>query len=276
MTVKTYNTIRKQIQDGTYKLVRLIEKKESGNPVIHLPFNSVSGGKDECLARLDLIRMRCNSHLPNGEYVVQCRISPQNTQVVDEYPVTVNKVYLINPNNVEDKTGEQMATEQITLTEYIELVHKNAELTSRISQLEYELKEAQKSTTALADAPPAIKDGMTILGEILSESMPSLVNLGDRYFAHKDKSLELEHKKLESGLIKKQMNHPKKKLPQKSFEQEIQEEVDYLNSIEDEGAFNAALDELQQEDPELYEEVVKELDLEDEEDGEGEEGDHAE
>ena len=85
MTSKLYYELQKAIKAGTFKLIRLVRYKEgSEHPEVIVEYNSVSGGMQGALDRLDTIRMKTTKILPNGSYKVQCRESIQNKKIVEE------------------------------------------------------------------------------------------------------------------------------------------------------------------------------------------------
>jgi len=280
MNSKTYHDIRKAIEAGTYKLVRLVEVTEKGNSIV-IPYNGVgrseTGGQQQAaLDRLEFIRMKCTKALKPGNYIVECRISNQNKNIVEHYEVLIEGVTVIN--NTIDKTNEQVTDMNIDYYEHIKLIQENAELKAQITQLQFEnswIKEHGVKVATLSDGSPvpAVKDGNQMLADVFSETLPALVNMGDRMFGIKERQLDIEEKKLSSGMIKKTSNKngmqkiTRKKEP--TFEEIAQEEASYMEQLNPE-EFDKEMDILQEEDPELYDRVceILEIDFEEEEDQE--------
>lgn len=279
MTSKLYNEIKNYIANGTYKLVRLVRQNEGQKDVeVIIPFNGVAGGvREKALARLDYIRLKLDKTLPNGKYIIQCRISPQNKDTVEQYECIVNRTIVLN-NGVEDKTHEQVTEMQnIDIEEWKALVQENANLKAQLTQLQFEndFMKAHGSPKHPNLGDKAEEPKKEIWASVFEELAPSLLNMGDRFMGLQEKKLELDDKRLSSGLLRKA--NPKKKMvkvvkkrPQKSFEQEAQEEADYMDALpEDE--FDQEMDALEHDDKELYEAVCKLLGIEDEEQDDEEE-----
>jgi hypothetical protein len=273
MTSKTYYEIKKNIDSGNYKLVRLVQEVEGQKlPEVIIEYNSVAGdSKKLANERLDFIRTKCNKFLPAGEYIVQCRMSKQNKSTIDQYNVTVTRAVVLT-NNVEDKTKEQTTEmESIHLDEHIKLIHENARLTALITQLQFEnewyKKHGGSNPTTLADGSPIPKEktGEELLSNVLSEALPGIMNLGDRYFGLEEKRLSLENNRIKSGLVKK--GGMKKIVKKKTFEQQAQEEAAYMDKLQGD-RFDREMDELEQDDPELYDAVCEILGIEEEEEEE--------
>lgn len=270
MTSKIYYEIKKNIDAGHYKLVRLVQEVEGQKlPEVIIEYNSVAGDSKKLASeRLDFIRAKCNKFLPAGDYIVQCRLSKQNKSTVDQYNVTVTRTVVLT-NTVEDKTKEQTTEmEPIHLEDHIKLIHENARLTALITQLQFEnewyKKHGGATPTTLADGSPVPKEksGEEMLTNVLSEALPGLMNLGDRYFGLEEKKLTLEDNRIKSGLVRK--GKMKKVVKKKTFEQEAQEEAAYMDKLQGE-EFDIAMDELEEEDPELYDAVCEILGIEEEE-----------
>lgn len=270
MTSKVYNDVKKAIKAGHYKLVRLI--RHDDNEVM-IPYNKVSGGEEKALERLDFIKLKCTSFLPNGHYVLQCRISAQNSNIVECFDIKINKTLLINQENIEDKTKEQEMKENVTLDDYILLLQENANLKVENETLKFKIHwyEDQAKNAPVITNKGLGDSGESILADVFKDALPSIMNMGDRYFDLEEQKLTLQHKSLNSGLVKKATNNmAKKKTQEPSFEDEIAEEVEFMQSLNEED-FDKEMTILAEEDPELYEAVCEELGITGEEEEEQEE-----
>lgn len=266
MNAKIYYDIKKNIDQGIFKMVRLVQKTEGQRlPSVIIEYNPVAGEhKTTATHKLNQIRDKCNKFLPDGIYTLQCRTSTSNKTAIEEYEIIIQKQGVIKHNDVEDKTNEQV--EQISLDQYIELVNENTALKIVNAELRAELLFIEKykvgRVPTLADGSPVPekKDGNEILADVLSQALPSVMNLMGQHMEYKHKALELQDRNPEK---KKGM---KKILTKKepTFEQEAQEEAAYMAKLDD-AAFDKEMDLLEADDPELYDRVCEILGVEEEE-----------
>lgn len=263
MNAKLYYDIKKNIDQGVFKMIRLIKKVEGQKlPDVIIEYNPVAGDhKTTAVQKLNQIRDKCNKFLPDGEYTVQCRTSTSNKTAIEEYECIVQKLGVIKHNNVEDKTNEQV--EQISLDQYVELLNENMALKVKIGELNAELSViekyglAKKNTLADGSPVPEKKDGNEILADVLSQALPSVMNLMGQHMEYKHKALALQEQGNNSKKGMKKIM--KKKEP--TFEEEAQEEAAYMDKL-DEAKFDTEMDLLEQDDPELYDRVCEILGIE--------------
>lgn len=261
--------IKKMVEAGTYKMVRLCKVDPDGSMKPIIAYNKVTSKKLECLDRLEFIKSRISS-LPVGLYQVQCKVSPTNHALVDVYDLEIKdkQVIHINANGshqVIDKTSEQEDMgHQIDFHDHIKLIEDNAELRAQVNQLTVE-RDMWKQMYQDAPTQPALSEGpvekektiaeigIQALSENVSVILPALA---EQFFGLKNRQLDLEEKKLMSN----QNQRPVKRLPlrkaqERDLDAEAEQMADALDQIQDDEEFNQQLDELEQADPDLYNKV---------------------
>lgn len=286
MTVKDWNKITRNISNGTYKMVRLARINKGSKDDILVSFNKVTSKTTEAIDRLNYIKSKIGDLEP-GHYQVQCRVSPSNNSIQDCFNLIIEekKMIQINANGngehkVLDKTAEQVETMNIDFKDYINAVTEAAELRAINAQLVIERDMYKKllengggvQVRQLADEAPKEKSVTEIITSSLGDSMASLLPVAEQYFGLQQRKLDIEEKKL--NLASK--GNMVKKIKKRDLQAEAEDLEEELRTLcdNDPDEYNAYLDELEEEDPELYEMVCSVLGIEEEEEEEEEEEDN--
>jgi hypothetical protein len=278
MTRREWDHIKKNIEGGVYKLIRLAKLNLAGKYDIVIPFNKVTAlGITE---RYNYIKSRVDQNgLEPGTYQVQCRLSPTNAAITDTYQIVVTERRPMNiGTNIEDKTQEQISDNDMNIDfdDHIKLIRENASLTALNALLEterdhYKSELSKLKSNGLGDAAvPIAKTTGEIIANTLTDIAPGLINLGDKFMSLMEKRLDNDTLRINSNQPKAPTKKIAPKPMAKTLEQEAQEEAEYLQELNesDPEKFEAELDALEQEDPELYDMVCDILGIEyDEEEG---------
>lgn len=285
----TWNKIEGGLNSGIYKMVRLVRILSDGTQQVIVPYNKESEPA-KAPEKLKFIKHKIQD-LPVGTYEVQARVSFVKGSFEDKFRFTIDPhrpIPIGEGNNDDDQ--EPIATQQIMngseidLDDYIKVIKENAQLSARVDMLEVErdhwknlYRSGGSEKKTLSDAPPE-KSVAELAFATLSEALPGLIGLGDKFMSQRDKSLEIEEKRLSMGEAPPQQQNGKKVAIKKPQQHTMQSIADMYDKMLDEDPVraNLELDKIQEENPKLYEYLCEELDLdgddeeEEEEDPEGE------
>lgn len=270
MRKKDWENIEEKIKTGIYKLVRLV-KMNGNESVVIVGYNKITHNP---IDRLNYIKSKQND-LEAGEYLVQCRVSPTNHELVDSFKLIIKpRTILINGSDVEDKTNEQTTmANDIDLDDYIKAIKEAEQLKATniylMREIEYYQRELQalrdNKAVGLSDNSENSKSTAEIITSAIGDSLSAFLPIADRYFGLQEKKIELEGRKIESGK-KSTVVKSKKLMAKKTIEQEAEEIALKLEELEETNPeeFNNKLDEMEENDPELYDMVCSILGIEEE------------
>ena len=265
MTKKEWDLVKNNIETEVYKIIRLCELRNGKYEVI-IPFN-----KSNLIAlkeRYNYIYNTVHKKLPKGTYQLQCRLSPTNQAIQDNYEIIINGTELTEI--IQDKTSTQINENDMNISfeEHITLIKENANLKAMNSLLETErdFYKTHYNNNLLAKplgdpTTVAVKSTGEIIAGVLSDVAPALFGLSEKY-------MQLMEKKIDSENNNNTFSRPqiKKKMPQqKQVDNEAIDkarELDYIESNNGEDAMNEELDRLESENVDLYIRVCKILGIE--------------
>jgi len=284
MKQRDWDKLKKELQAGTWKMIRLVELLPDNETHIVVPFNSASK-PDEVLTRLAYIKKKVDNGLPAGDYQIECRVTPTNARLVDVFPFTIKPKQITLRDDVEDKTKEQIEDmpNNVDFDDYVDLIKENAELKAQNSVLiqevnfykkELDLYRQNKTHPSLQENAPE-KSTTEIIVSTIGEGFASAVPIIQEMFNLQHRKLDIEEKKLTNT---KKPNAKKTMGKKQTIEERAQEIADELYNIEEENPdeFDRRLDELEEKDASLYELVCEILGIEEEEEEDEEEGEEVE
>lgn len=265
--MKTYSIpqLKKLAKEQGYKLAAL----ENNQSERLQSFNNLKTTLDK---HLNVITSRLNSELyPDGLYYVLLAQSINKTKAPDRYPVVKG---VLKPEHLEEKPTvtiiEKPAENVLTWSSALEMQAKISELTGRVKQLEFENNLLQSELDAIEEAEETegLSEAKSGTQMFLSETLPSLMPILDRYFQNEDKKLDLERLKLQQKT--KSKIQPQRKPIQVGSQEHLNIIEHYYNTKQDD-KLSRELDRLEQANPELYKQVCTQLGFEFEEEEEEEE-----
>lgn len=282
MNRRDWDKLKKDLENGIYKMIRLVQIFPDGEPRVIITYNKFTK-TGELINRFNYIRNKVDSgQLPPGDYELNLRVSPTNNTMVDILKFSIKpKSVVLNDNTIVDKTSEQETEEMnnVDFDDYVNLIKENAELkatnTYLIQELEFykrELKfyqDNRSNTPATLQDAPQEKSMAEIITNTLGDTFASAVPILDKYFDLQTRRLDLEEKKITTNTPQK--SKPKKMA--KSIEEIAELTADELYDLEesDPDEFNRRLDDLEIKNPELYDMVCEILGIEIEEEEDQEE-----
>lgn len=267
MKVYTINDIKKIINEQGYKIVCLEDK--NGSKLIS--FNQI---KVTPIKHLERIVTRLKSEvLDDGYYFVCCAYSIVTAKQMDKFavckgsaPTASNETSLnIKPQIVHQSTDVLSYESALKYQQEISdlrvenkiLANSNEQLLIKVAQLESELTESE----GLAESGSSTNNLMKFLGDAL----PSVAPILDRYF-------DIEAKKLD--LKQMQLNHVKnsssKEKVFKKIEVGTQEHLNFIENLYNQNKsdlLDLELEKLKEFNPELFKNVLENLGLEEEQEG---------
>jgi hypothetical protein len=266
MTKKDWDLVKNNIENEVYKIIRLCELRNGKYEVI-IPFNKST--LEKLKERYNYIYTTVHKKLNKGTYQLQCRLSPTNQAIQDNYEIIISGSELTEI--IQDKTGTQQNENDMNISfeEHIQLIKENANLKAMNSLLETERDfykvhyENNLLAKPLGD-PSTLVVGKTtgeIIAGVLSDVAPALFGLSEKY-------MQLMEKKIDSENNNNTFSRPtiKKKMPQnKQVDNEAIERASEIEAIENANgsvAMDEALDSLENENVDLYLRVCKILNIE--------------
>jgi hypothetical protein len=263
---QVYNKIKAGLKSGLYKGIRL-SKIVEGEKEILVPFNRINPGQG--LERFEYIQNKLELNSMPGEYLIECRTGLVPSSIVDEFTISI-KSKMLPPDSGEKETHEKEeylhpeveTMNDIDFEEYKRLVEENAKLKGNEQILLFKIKMLEDDRAKpLADAPST---GGGIIAA-LSEHAPSIIGAFDEFLKTQNRKLDIEEKKLDNrkGYPVKKKNTARTTARQKSKE-DILEEMINLEQTDPEG-FDKTLDDMEVQNPELYNFICDAMGLEEEE-----------
>lgn len=279
---RDWETIKKNIEDGVFKLIRLVKIIGGDQREIIVPFNNLKGEGNKALERFLFIKSEIDSgRLQSGTYQIECRLTATNQGITKVYKFEIKEKNLPDVN-VQDHTNKQDIEYEESMVDqdkYLKAVEEKYRLQAMVDVLTVErdfykklwFENGSKVQHPLADAPQekTLADNIT---ETVKETIPSLFNLAEQFFDMKRQERELKEKELnfsnDKVKIKRNTNTMGKSIEQQA--QELAQELEQLNDDE----LDIRLDEMEANKPELYELVCEILgiDFDDEQENENDGG----
>lgn len=270
--MKTYTIpeLKRIVKEQNYKTACL--ENAQGEKVWN--FNAV---KQDIFKHLDGIEKRMKAEItPDGVYFVCLANSVTKQKSPDRYPITKGNVSveMLKPmsekNSVQiihDKSHEVLTWKEALANaqELAELRAENASLKKQVIDLEAELNELPE----LEEQPGMMESGVSFL----KEQAPVITSILDEYFKVKNRSLDIEEKKLGLNGHNKQTNGQQtQKRKFKPLVTGSQEHVNYIMALSkneaNEDKLNVELDKLEAVNEELYKKVCEALGMSTEEEQE--------
>lgn len=211
-----------------YKHIALFD--HLGNPIVKFNTNAISPAQ-----RLKEIETRLNSEaLPNGTYIFKGKNSPSKNVYTDDYFIIKGKPeVLAEPAPVQAAPAANFSPEVLSYDSALKmqvenerLKLENANLLTRIEELENEIFEIQEEKTVLSEdsAPSLFESGKAFLTEIVTMAAPLL----DKHFELKEKQLNLQ-----AYAMQQKMNAPHKQpSPEQAPQAKAQQHENRVLSIE--------------------------------------------
>ena len=240
------------------------------------PFNqygvNVKDHLKKCFKRME------SEAVPVGYYYFCFSNSPRQSQNPDKFIFKKGNVsqdmlsdnskhfFVQNGNTKQDLLSVQSALGYITQiaelkTENNRLAMENKALIDENTVLKAELEEAERS--AEAEEGLSDKGGMNGVGEFLKDQSPALMGIAERFF-------DLQEKKLDY-LTKRDLSRPKQNPASKKriLKMEIgsEQHLDLIRKLYNAGndeKMNKELDKLEEKNPEAYQAILTELNLNEE------------
>lgn len=257
--MKTYSItqLKKLAKEQGYKLAAL--ENSTGKRL--QSFNKLTTKID---TQLTTISNRLKSEIyEDGIYTILLSRTINNMQDPDRYEIVKG---ILKPENIAVTISEQVtpkAHEVLTWEGALKMQQEIADLRGQVQQLKFEnnllqseLDSIDETETDLAEGtqhPTELKSGTQTF---LSETLPSLLPILDKYFEQEDKKLDL--KKMELAAKTKTRVQPIRK-PIVTGSQEHLNIIEHYYKTNNEEKFDKELDKLEAYSEPLYIEVCKKL-----------------
>jgi hypothetical protein len=268
---KYLSQISDAIENGIYKSVRLVKTDPvTREKIILIPFSKITE-PEKGVARLKHIRHQIEKVLEPGDYIIECRTGALASSLVDMFPIKIPARYVPAPvqqgenqsstaiqESIEDKTFEQETMQNIDFDDYVALIKEveklKAEKALLMTQLEMMQRQPQLSEPAATAGDKAI--------QALADHAPSILGIFQQFMNQRDEQIKLERDKMRGSNSR---GFKKKVETRKPTREEILYEMAALQE-RDPDSFDATLDEMEEQDPELYEYICENLQIEFEDD----------
>lgn len=268
--IRELNQVRKGIQEGLFKAIRLVRINANEEREVLVPY-SRAAYPSEANARFEFIKAELKS-LPAGTYVIEAKTGNLNSSLTKSFKIIIHaslpsggthethsKEEYLNPET-------ESMSDYFDIDEYKELIKRNAQLEAneKVLLLEINLLKTQLAEKGLSEAAPA----QGTLMKALEENMPVIGSIFDNYFKLQDKRMDLENRKMD--LADSIPTKRKKKIRPDQSRALILDKMRDLQA-NDPDSFEATLDDMDEDDPELYDYVCQQLGIEFEDEEEEEE-----
>jgi len=230
--------------------------------------------------QLDTIMNRLGADLfANGVYYVLLSENINKSKNPDRYAIVKGKLTAAQLQEEKNPVTIIQSPTQEVLSWEAALSYQNqiSELKSQVKNLELENAYLQEQLDSVPELSEGADKPDTSFGKYLSDAMPSITPILDRYFDIEEKKLDLQKMKMQG--VKKPIQRPGQKQPgqnqqRKPIEVGTQGHMNliehYFNTEQDD-KLNLELDKLFEYDEELYNKVCDKLGIESEEEEEEEE-----
>lgn len=280
MIKRDWDRLKKELENGIYKMIRLVQILPDGEARVIITYNKFTKA-GELINRFNYIRNKVDTgQLTPGDYELHLRVSPTNNTMVDVLKFSIKPKSVVLSDTIVDKTSEQETEEMnsVDFDDYVNLIKANADLKATnnylIQELEFykrELKfyqDNRSNTPATLQDAPQEKSTAEIITNTIGDAFASAVPIMEKYFDMQSRRLDLEEKKISENPKPKTL---KKKMG-KSIEEIAEKTADELYELEQTNPeeFDRRLDVLEERNPELYEMVCEILGIEVDEEDEGE------
>lgn len=283
-----YKTIKKGIDDEIYKRIRLIKVTDDNEKKPLTTYSSyLKGGKENCLKQLEYIRFQLENKLPNGTYIVQVNTAPVSNGIDEDFIIKKEVTIQLpqSDDSIQDHTHTQTESDMsgIDIDDYKEALKELADYKSicqaqvfKIEMLEKEIKDL-KEKKSLSDEETEKKPS---LQSALAENVETIFGTLDAFLKLGKDKVKLENRKMDLAEKGVQVNGSKSSKTKKIKKTTMpkNEEIDYDKVVDemeilwdqDETEFNKAMDELEKANPDLYNYVCEQLEIDDVDDDEDE------
>jgi hypothetical protein len=264
---KTCEKVKKGIDEGVYKMVRLLQRQKQGSKFVdNVIITCNKMGKEHALSRLKHIELELVNDLPPGRYIIQAYTGStqssmkKNFEVDKTAPIRILESKAGSENKsetVHDYTHHQ--EEPMTTEEYRKLIQENADLRADNRMLLFEIDSLKREINRLDSG--SLNDSGNAFApviETLKEYAPGIIGLAEKYLDNKDREISLKERSINKVPLKKTS------MPKKDPREEMVDYIDELLDSNPEKA-NEELDKLEESNLELYNYVVDELGLSEEE-----------
>ena len=267
--MKTYsnNQLKKLIKEQGYKLAAL--ENQQGKRL--QAFNKLI---TKCETQLNTIAQRLQSEIyEDGIYCILLSRTINGMQDADRYNIIKGE---LKPEHIELKEPpiiHTKAEEVLTWSSALQMQQQISNLTAEVKQLKFENNLLQSQLDAMDEEEDNLSENTNSnLNEItksptlsfLSETIPSLLPIVDKYFEQEERKLKLKELELQ---MKKAPATPIRKPIQIGSQNHLNIIEHYFKTNQDD-KLSKELDKLEQFNFALYQEVCKKLNIEIEEEDE--------
>lgn len=265
--MKTYSIaeLKRLSKEQGYKLAAL-ENNQSER------LQSFNNLKTKIDSHLNVIASRLKSELyPDGIYYVLMAQSINKTKSPDRYPITKG---VLKPEHLEEKAPVTIVTKAesvLTWDSALSMQKQISDLTAEVTRLKFENNLLQSELDNIEDNEDneGLSETKSGTQMFLSETLPSLMPVLDRWFQHEDKKLDLERLKLQQKT--KSNIKPQRKPIVVGSQEHLNIIEHYYNTTQDD-KLSRELDRLEAANFDLYKQVCEKLKIDIEEEEEEEEG----
>lgn len=275
---KAFDKVKKGIEDGIYRTVRLVQIDTEGERKVIVPYSKLK--LPEALERMKYIQNKVNSHgLTPGNYTLEAKSDFRTSGMTDSFDFVIAPKIIHIPSDLSD-AGEKTVTPLITesmsemdMEELKQLYKENADLRAEVKFYRAELERVEgelRSKQGLSDAAPQVHPVLSAVKEFA----PGILALADKYFENQDRKLTLAENAQKNG-FKKVAKRKEPGVWKGLTYQQLLSELDNL----DDDQLEIELEEIQEKDPDLYAQVYPEFyeeEGEEQQQGEEEQGEEGE
>lgn len=262
MKTYTINNLKQISKEQGYKLAAL----ENSQGERLQSFNNL---KTKIDTHLNTITSRLKSELyPDGVYYVCMAQSINKTKAPDKYPVVKGQ---LKPEHLAEHKPVVTVIEKqenvLTWESALAMQKQISDLQGQVTQLKFENNLLQSELDNLDDDDNSgLNEGNEVKApnSFLSETIPSMLPILDRYFDLEEKKLNLQQLKFQQ---KQRPASPLRK-PITVGSQEHLNIIEHYYNTKQEGKLDAELDKLEAANEELYKQVCVKLGIVDEEEEE--------
>jgi len=254
--------IKECIDSGVYAMIRLVRVDGNGKFTPVIPFSKVIN-RNTATDKYNQIVAYINTSIQPGNYAIECKTTRTVNAAIpsDMFEFTVNdKLQILPVNNpraqmsaasrasnvkVSQKPSEEMG---VDVQEHIAVVVENERLRAQVSMQMIEIQALQealfkKTGGEMGDPAPATLADKAIAA--IGENIPAIVGVFDKMLDLQDKKMNIQAQKLLNDRGGSGANQE---------QQRFMSLMEHFNSIpmDDHETFDTDMDELEQEDPNMY------------------------
>ena len=257
------DAIKKGIEKDIYKSVALVRIDENGKRVFLIPHSH------NPTERFEHIKISVDKSLSPGNYCIECKTGKNSNTLTDKFPFEIKEPVMISLTGKEEKENiidslelDNKMNENISFEDYVQLIKDKERLIAQNALLltQLEIEQNKNKNISLNDSGAGQTIQEKIIGS-LSDNLPTVLNIFDRYMNQRDKDLQLREQAMN---IKSGKTTIKNNMIPKNINKD--QMLNYLEnlSIEDPEEFEKSLDDLKESDLDMYCYCLDKLGLEEE------------